>query len=268
MLVHGAFADASCWNGVIELLQAKDLQVTAPSNPLRGIAADAAYIAAVLEQIEGPVLAVGHSYGGAVITNAGTDAKNVVGLVYVAAQAPKRARPWRSRGRFEGQRPEQRAHPSAIPHCGRRIGDGVLHRPGEGPRRLRGRPLRPADRTDRSHPAAHLRVRLLRAVGRACVEGPAVDSVRSARASTHPERCPSRLVIHPRGIVLGVYGLIAFITGAETFAGGIAASCARESNVLAREAAPAAQRWNRRPIQRPSDWTERSESWSSNAGLR
>jgi hypothetical protein len=61
MLMHGAFADASCWNGVIELLQAKDLQVTAPPNPLRGIAADAAYIAAVLEQIEGPVLAVGHS---------------------------------------------------------------------------------------------------------------------------------------------------------------------------------------------------------------
>jgi pimeloyl-ACP methyl ester carboxylesterase len=89
MLVHGAFADASSWNGVIELLQAKDLQVTAPPNPLRGIAADAAYIAAVLEQIEGPVLAVGHSYGGAVITNAATDAKNVVGLVYVAAQAPE-----------------------------------------------------------------------------------------------------------------------------------------------------------------------------------
>jgi pimeloyl-ACP methyl ester carboxylesterase len=89
MLVHGAFADASSWNGVIERLQAKGLQVTAPPNPLRGIAADSAYIAAVLEQIEGPVLVVGHSYGGAVITNAATDKKNVVGLVYVAAQAPE-----------------------------------------------------------------------------------------------------------------------------------------------------------------------------------
>ena len=88
MLVHGAFADASSWNGVIERLQAKGIPVTAPANPLRGIAADSAYTAAVFEQIEGPVLAVGHSYGGAVITNAATDAKNVVGLVYVAAFAP------------------------------------------------------------------------------------------------------------------------------------------------------------------------------------
>ena len=89
VLVHGAFADASSWNGVITRLQAEGVPVTAPANPLRGIAADSAYIAAVLEQIEGPVVAVGHSYGGAVITNAATDAKNVVGLVYVAAFAPE-----------------------------------------------------------------------------------------------------------------------------------------------------------------------------------
>jgi pimeloyl-ACP methyl ester carboxylesterase len=88
VLVHGAFADASSWNGVIERLQAQGIRVTAPANPLRGIASDTAYISAVLEQIEGPVVAVGHSYGGAVITNAATDAKNVVGLVYVAAFAP------------------------------------------------------------------------------------------------------------------------------------------------------------------------------------
>ena len=88
VLVHGAFADASSWNGVIERLQAKGVQVTAPANPLRGIAADSAYVASVLGQIDGPVLAVGHSYGGAVITNAATDAENVVGLVYVAAFAP------------------------------------------------------------------------------------------------------------------------------------------------------------------------------------
>jgi pimeloyl-ACP methyl ester carboxylesterase len=89
VLVHGAFADASSWNGVIERLQAKDVQVTAPANPLRGIAPDSAYIASVFTQIEGPVVAVGHSYGGAVITNAAADAKNVVGLVYVAAFAPE-----------------------------------------------------------------------------------------------------------------------------------------------------------------------------------
>ncbi len=89
VLVHGAFADASSWNGVIERLHAKGIRVTAPANPLRGIAIDTAYIAAVIEQIDGPVVAVGHSYGGAVITNAATDAKNVVGLVYVAAFAPE-----------------------------------------------------------------------------------------------------------------------------------------------------------------------------------
>ena len=89
VLVHGAFADAASWNGVIERLQAKGIPVIAPANPLRGIAHDSAYTAAVFEQIEGPVLAVGHSYGGAVITNAATDAKNVVGLVYVAAFAPE-----------------------------------------------------------------------------------------------------------------------------------------------------------------------------------
>jgi pimeloyl-ACP methyl ester carboxylesterase len=88
VLVHGAFADASSWNGVIPLLQAKGMSVTAPANPLRGIEQDSAYIASVFAQIEGPVLAVGHSYGGAVITNAATDATNVVGLVYVAAFAP------------------------------------------------------------------------------------------------------------------------------------------------------------------------------------
>ena len=88
VLVHGAFADASSWSGVIERLQAKGIPVTAPANPLRGISFDSAYLASVFEQIEGPVLAVSHSYGGAVITNAANDAKNVVGLVYVAAFAP------------------------------------------------------------------------------------------------------------------------------------------------------------------------------------
>jgi pimeloyl-ACP methyl ester carboxylesterase len=89
VLVHGAFADASSWNGVIERLQAKGVEVTAPPNPLRGIADDSAYIAGVFEETPGPVVAVGHSYGGAVITNAAAEAKNVVGLVYVAAFAPE-----------------------------------------------------------------------------------------------------------------------------------------------------------------------------------
>src|SRR5919206_4950973 len=87
VLVHGAFADASSWTQVIERLQAAGVQVIAPANPLRGISIDSAYLASVFDQIPGPILAVGHSYGGAVITNAATRARNVVGLVYVAAFA-------------------------------------------------------------------------------------------------------------------------------------------------------------------------------------
>jgi pimeloyl-ACP methyl ester carboxylesterase len=88
VLVHGAFADSSSWNGVIERLQAKGVRVTAAANPLRGISTDSDYVAGVLDETPGPVVAVGHSYGGAVITNAAKRAKNVVGFVYVAAFAP------------------------------------------------------------------------------------------------------------------------------------------------------------------------------------
>ncbi|WP_318199577.1 alpha/beta hydrolase [Streptomyces sp. SCL15-4] len=84
LLVHGAFADAGSWTGVISRLQRHGVPVIAPPNPLRGLAADAAYVASVAARIEGPVVLVGHSYGGALITVAGT-AENVVGLVYVAA---------------------------------------------------------------------------------------------------------------------------------------------------------------------------------------
>src|SRR5690242_3059306 len=89
VLVHGAFADGSSWNGVIQRLHAKGVKVTAPANPLRGISIDSAYIASIFRQTPGSVLAVGHSYGGAVITNAASEAENVVGLVYVAAFAPE-----------------------------------------------------------------------------------------------------------------------------------------------------------------------------------
>ena len=88
VLVHGAFADASGWSGVITALQRRGLTVIAPPNPLRGLAVDSAYIAGVLAQIGGPVLLVAHSYGGAVITNAAATASNVLGLVYVAGFAP------------------------------------------------------------------------------------------------------------------------------------------------------------------------------------
>jgi pimeloyl-ACP methyl ester carboxylesterase len=88
VLVHGAFTDSSSWSGVIERLQANRVQVTSTANPLRGIDVDSAYVRSVLDQTPGPVLAVGHAYGGAVISNAGTDVDHVVGLVYVAAFVP------------------------------------------------------------------------------------------------------------------------------------------------------------------------------------
>jgi pimeloyl-ACP methyl ester carboxylesterase len=88
VLVHGAFADSSSWSAVIERLQAGGVPVIAAVNPLRGLAHDSSYVRSVLEQIAGPVVAVGHSYGGAVISNAATDLDNVVGLVFVAAFAP------------------------------------------------------------------------------------------------------------------------------------------------------------------------------------
>ena len=88
VLVHGAFADGSSWNGVIERLQRQGYPVIAPANPLRGVTADSAYTASLVSQIDGPVLLAGHSYGGAVISNAATSAPNVAGLVFVAAFAP------------------------------------------------------------------------------------------------------------------------------------------------------------------------------------
>jgi pimeloyl-ACP methyl ester carboxylesterase len=83
VLVHGAFADAGSWAGVVELLLAAEVKVQALAIPMRGLASDSAYVASAISQIDGPVLAVGHSYGGAVISNACTDAANVVGLVFV-----------------------------------------------------------------------------------------------------------------------------------------------------------------------------------------
>ncbi|TQF01635.1 alpha/beta hydrolase [Kitasatospora acidiphila] len=102
VLVHGAFADASSWAGVIAELQGHGVPVVAPPNPLRGLASDAAYTASVVAGIDGPVVLVGHSYGGAVITVAGT-AENVVGLVYIAAYALEEGE---SLGELQGRFPD------------------------------------------------------------------------------------------------------------------------------------------------------------------
>jgi len=87
VLVHGAFADAGSWAGVITELHKHDIPVCAPANPLRGLTTDSAYIASVADGIQGPVILVGHAYGGAVISVAGM-AENVVALVYIAAFVP------------------------------------------------------------------------------------------------------------------------------------------------------------------------------------
>jgi pimeloyl-ACP methyl ester carboxylesterase len=88
VLVHGAFADASGFRGLYDRLLGEDVTVIAPPNPLRGLSGgDGDYLKSVIGEIDGPVLLVGHSYGGSVITAAGT-ADNVVGLVYVSGFAP------------------------------------------------------------------------------------------------------------------------------------------------------------------------------------
>jgi pimeloyl-ACP methyl ester carboxylesterase len=87
VLVHGAWADGSCWSKVIALLQAKGFHVVAVQNPLTSLADDVAATKRIIALQDGPVILVGHSYAGVVITEAGNDPK-VVGLVYVAAFAP------------------------------------------------------------------------------------------------------------------------------------------------------------------------------------
>jgi pimeloyl-ACP methyl ester carboxylesterase len=88
VLVHGAFADASGWNDVVRSLQRKGYPVLAPANPLRGVDSDSAYLRSVLATVSGPIVLVGHSYGGFVLTNAATGNPNVKALVYIAAFAP------------------------------------------------------------------------------------------------------------------------------------------------------------------------------------
>ena len=111
------------------------MQVKPPANPLRGISVDSAYIASVLAQIPGPVLAVGHSYGGAVISNAATSADNVVGLVFVAGFAPEEGERLIE---AEGTSRDSVLSPALVPlqyPTGTGHGDrrGVRHQPGKLP---------------------------------------------------------------------------------------------------------------------------------------
>jgi pimeloyl-ACP methyl ester carboxylesterase len=88
VLVHGAWADGSSWNGVVSGLQHDGYTVDVPPNPLRGVATDSAYLASYLKTIQGPIVLVGHSYGGVLTTNAATGNDQVKALVYVDAYIP------------------------------------------------------------------------------------------------------------------------------------------------------------------------------------
>jgi pimeloyl-ACP methyl ester carboxylesterase len=88
ILVHGAFAESSSWDGVIGPLEGAGHTVIAAANPLRSVAADAAAVSDLVRSLDGPVVLVGHSYGGAVISNVAADAGEITGLVYIAAFAP------------------------------------------------------------------------------------------------------------------------------------------------------------------------------------
>jgi pimeloyl-ACP methyl ester carboxylesterase len=87
-IVHGAFAESASWNGVASRLLARGYPVVAVANPLRGLRSDSEYVAAVFRSIQGPIVAVGHSYGGSVVTDAAVGISNVEALVYVAGLAP------------------------------------------------------------------------------------------------------------------------------------------------------------------------------------
>ncbi|MBW6439115.1 alpha/beta hydrolase [Actinoplanes hulinensis] len=89
VLVHGAFADSSGWNGVVSRLQHDGYPVVAAANPLRGVASDTAHLKALLDSIAGPIVLVGHSYGGIVASQAAAGDADVKALVFVAAFAPQ-----------------------------------------------------------------------------------------------------------------------------------------------------------------------------------
>jgi pimeloyl-ACP methyl ester carboxylesterase len=103
VLVHGAFAESSSWDGVIDPLAADGHKVIAAANPLRGLASDAAAVSDLVRTIDGPVLLAAHSYGGMVISNVDAEAGEIVGLVYVNAFAPEPGeQPFQLAGMFPG----------------------------------------------------------------------------------------------------------------------------------------------------------------------
>lgn len=127
VLVHGAFADASGWNDVAALLIADGYPVYAPPNPLRGLTTDAQYLATFLSTIEGPIVLVGHSYGGAVITQAATGNENVRALVYVAAYALAEGETVAAANELGGGHSDLLDHIVVRPYPGAPEGDGDVY---------------------------------------------------------------------------------------------------------------------------------------------
>lgn len=118
VLVHGAFAESASWAGVLERLLPAGFHAIAAPNPLRSVSSDAAFVASIVRSIRGPTVLIGHSYGGAVITNAARELDNVEALVYVAGFAPDEGESiGELAGRFPGSTLEQAVAP--VP-----LGDG------------------------------------------------------------------------------------------------------------------------------------------------
>lgn len=124
VLVHGAFADASGWRGVIDRLTARGFAVLAPPNPLRGVITDGDSVRTFVSTIEGPVVLVGHSYGGSVITNASAGAANVKALVFIAAYAPDEGESLGAAGALDGASNDLVQHLLVRPYAGMAEGDG------------------------------------------------------------------------------------------------------------------------------------------------
>jgi len=123
VLVHGAFADASGWADVFRLLVDRGYTVYAPANPLRGVAADGDYLRAFVATLEGPVVLVGHSYGGCVITNGSAGSAAVKSLVYIAAYAPDEDETLTEAGTLGGGTTELTKHLVLRPYPGAPEGD-------------------------------------------------------------------------------------------------------------------------------------------------
>ncbi|MER7576507.1 alpha/beta hydrolase [Streptomyces sp. NPDC126514] len=130
VLVHGAFADSSSWNDVVRTLQGRGYPVIAPANPLRGLPSDSAYVASVLRSIDGPVVLVGHSYGGEVITNAAASNSQVKALVYLAAVAPDKGESANDvLGKFPGSKLGEVLNPRPYPKADGSTGTDLYIKP-------------------------------------------------------------------------------------------------------------------------------------------